>query len=113
MNRECHIASSLNSQSSFFEEVKINMCFDFGFLAENQIRALDSSSITRRLHESDNLEQVFRKFKISKNLSTSIDFGLIQYQRSLIEIYYLFAVLGRSLKKFQNPIKFKIRHQLA
>ena len=36
-----------------------------------------------------------QKTKISKNLNASIDFGQIQYQRSLIDVLYLCAILGR------------------
>ena len=36
-----------------------------------------------------------KKIKISKNLNASIGFGQIQYQRSLIDVLYLWAFLGR------------------
>ena len=42
----------------------------------------------------DSLEQIFKKFKISKNLNALIDFGQIQYQKFSIDILYLCAVLG-------------------
>ena len=51
-----------------------------------------SSTLHHKLH---NLEKIFKKFKMSKNLNDSIDFGKIQYQRSLIDILYLCAILGR------------------
>ena len=36
-------------------------------------RAQNSSSITRNLLKSDNLEEIFKKFKISKNVNAPID----------------------------------------
>ena len=43
------------------------------------IRALNFILITWNLHKLKNLEQIFKKSKISKNLNTLIDFGQIQY----------------------------------
>ena len=50
------------------------------------IYAQNLSSLNRSLPESDNFEKILKKFKISKNLNASIDFGQIQYQSSLIDI---------------------------
>ena len=50
------------------------------------IYAQNLSSLNRGLPESDNFEKILKKFKISKNLNASIDFGQIQYQSSLIDI---------------------------
>ena len=53
------------------------------------------SLITRSLHKLQNLEKIFKKFKITKNLNASIDFGQIQYQSSSINVSCLFAFLWR------------------
>ena len=72
-----------------------------------------------KLHKLDNLEQILKKIKISKNPNASIDFDKIQYQSSFIVILYFCAVLGRSnhikvrptkdiWKKIRNPIKSSV-----
>ena len=61
------------------------------------------------MHKLDNAERIFKEFKIAKYLNASIDFGQIQYQSSLIDIIYLCAVLGPSVKKNGPSVK-KIKH---
>ena len=39
---------------------------------------------------------------MSKNLNTSIGFGEIQYERTLIDVLYSYAVLGGYLKFYKN-----------
>ena len=51
--------------------------------------------MNRNLPELDNFEKILKKFKISKNLNVSIDFGQIQYQSSSMDVIYLCVVLGR------------------
>ena len=55
------------------------------------------SSLSQSLLELDNLKEIFNNLK--KNLTASIDFGQIQYQRFSIDILiYLCAVWRRQLK---------------
>ena len=49
----------------------------------------------------------FQKIQNLKNLNSSIDFGEIQYQRSLIDIVYLCAVLRRRGKFYKSQIYHK------
>ena len=39
-------------------------------------------------------DKILKKFKIWTNLNALIDFGQIQYQRSVIDMLYLCVVLG-------------------
>ena len=60
------------------------------------------SSTSQKLHELEKLEQIFKNFKISKRFNASIDFAQIQYQRSLIDIFYFGAVLGGKLEFYKS-----------
>ena len=58
----------------------------------------------RALPELDNFEKILKKFKIWKNLNASIDFGQIQYQSSLIDIFLSsFRRIARILRELELP----------
>ena len=58
--------------------------------------------MNRNLPELDNFEKILKKFKIWKNLNAPIDFGQIQYQSFLIDMIYLYVVLGWQLEFYES-----------